>query len=280
MTRDLVLARVGRRSLHPCWVDPGSARDWDLRLVPYEPVDPGTGDWEVGDVVAGPKWSGLREHLRRWDGWREYDLVWMPDDDLLLSQDAITELFAVARRVGLDLFAPALHDASHYAHFITMRNHSFQGRLTGFVEIMMPGFSRGALEELLPTLELTQTGWGWGLDSLWPKLLAYRNVGIVDGVTALHTRPVGQLRDPDLAARVIAESDAILRANDCRQRHVSFAAFGTDGRPLDLSPELFFARLVDGSRHLIERDPRVLTWMVDYQRELFRWPAYPTEGTP
>src|SRR3712207_7749167 len=49
---------------------------------------------------------------------------------------------------------------SYYAHFITMENPRFHGRWVGFVEIMVPGFSRAALERLLPTLELTRTGWG------------------------------------------------------------------------------------------------------------------------
>lgn len=46
-------------------------------------------------------------------------------------------------------------------------------------------------------------GWGWGLDSVWPKLLDYENVGIIDGITVNHTRPVGVMRDGDLSRRVL-----------------------------------------------------------------------------
>ncbi len=161
-----------------------------------------------------------------------------------------------------------------------MRNHSFYGRRTGFVEIMMPAFSRRALEMLLPTFDLSVTGWGWGLDSVWPKLLGYENVGIIDGVTAVHTRPVGVMRDAELAARVKAESDAILEQYECEQVHATFAAFGPDLKPLETTPEQLLAALVDGFQYLIDRDPRVLAWLAAYQRPHFEWTEYPIAGTP
>jgi hypothetical protein len=281
MGRSLVLARVGAGSLHGSWLSPDVPRDWDLHLVPFQPVPftsaPGV---VLADVIPGPKWAGLRAYLREWDGWRDYDYVWMPDDDVFASQATISAMFDVARRVGLDLFAPALHDASYFAHYSTMRNASFFGRWTGFVEIMIPAFSRRALDQLIHTLDLSETGWGWGLDSLWPKILEYQNVGVIDGLPVLHTRPVGQMRDVELGKRVLDESDGIMNRFDCHQVHTSFGAFGEDGTTLESDPERFFADLVRGWQHLIDRDPRVLTWLVHYQRKLFRWPDYPVAGTP
>jgi hypothetical protein len=281
MNASLVLARVGGNSLHRSWIEPGTPRDWDLYLVPYQPIGPEPGlDCVVGDVIPGPKWSGLRELLNRWDGWRDYDYIWMPDDDIHADQATISKIFKVARGVGLDLFAPALDESSHYAHFTTMRNRRAFGRWVGFVEIMMPGFSRGALDRLLPTLDLTETGWGWGLDSVWPKLLGYRNVGIIDGVPVVHTRPVGQMRDLELARRVHAESDSLLASYDCRQMHNTVALFGPDLKKLELSQEALLDELTQGWGYLIEKDPRVLDWIADFQRPESGWPDYPVEGTP
>src|SRR5215213_4230137 len=206
MSKNLVLARVGRNSLHSCWTEGAEERSWDLRLVPYEPLPPQPdGECVIGDVIRGPKWSGLRELLTRWDGWRDYDHIWMPDDDIDADGDTISRMFEIARTFELDLFAPALHESSYFAHVSTMRNHSFFGRWVGFVEIMMPGFSNATLEKLLPTLDLTETGWGWGLDSLWPKLLDYKQVAIIDATPVTHTRPVGEMRDAELGGRVLAE---------------------------------------------------------------------------
>jgi hypothetical protein len=281
VSKSLVVARVGRNSLHGCWVDRGVSRAWDLRLAPYQPIpeqDPAV--CVVGDVIPGPKWTGLRELFNTWDGWRDYDYIWLPDDDIAASQSAINQLFDVAAEAGLDLFAPALDEHSYFAHFDTVRNPSFFGRRVGFVEIMIPGFSRPALERLLPTLDESETGWGWGLDSVWPKLLDYRNVGIVDAVAVTHTRPVGVMRDPDLRRRVHEESDRLLARYGCRQEHVTLGAFGPDGEVVETTSERLLAQLVEGYWPLIERDPRVLSWIADAQCAHFGGVEYPTAGTP
>jgi len=279
--RNLVLLRVGPNSLHEQWFSDDEPRNWDLYLSPYVSTGAQTGvDCTIGDVVPGPKWSGIREVLNTWSGWRDYDHIWLPDDDILTSQPVINQMFDTARGVGLDLFAPALDERSYYAHFDMLQNRSFFGRWVGFVEIMVPGFSRTALETLLPTLDLSETGWGLGLDSVWPKLLDYKNIGVIDGLAVTHTRPIGQRRDDELARRMLDESDVILERYECRQVHATFGAFGADLAALDLAPEALLAELVCGWQYVFERDPRVLAWIVDYQGQFFTWPDYPVEGTP
>src|SRR3954471_13648236 len=100
--RNLVIARVGATSLHRQWLDPETPRTRDLRLCPFQPVA------EPAEGIPGPKWAGVRELLNAWDGWREYDYIWLPDDDIATTQVTINRLFDVAATVGLDLFAPAL----------------------------------------------------------------------------------------------------------------------------------------------------------------------------
>jgi len=280
--KNLVITRVGVNSLHPGWLDANLPRTWDLYLSPYQQISEEAGlDCQVGEVIAGPKWSGIRDVLATWDGWRDYDYVWMPDDDIAVDQESVNRMFDVAARAELDLFAPALNEGSFFAHYIAMRNSSFFGRWVGFVEIMIPGFSRSALERLQPTLDLTETGWGWGLDSVWPKILDYKNVAIIDGVSVGHTRPVGVMRDEDLRRRVHEESDKLLAQYDCQQEHVTFGAFDEELNTLELAPEELLSGLVKGWQYLIDKDPRVLWWICDFQRRhLSGWPAYPTAGTP
>lgn len=279
--RNLVVPRVGRNSLHPTWLTPTRPRNWDLMLCPFQDVATAPGaEIASSDVIVGPKWAGLRQMLNAWDGWREYDYIWLPDDDVFASQQAIDRLFEMATALEFDLCAPALHEASYYAHYTTMRNHRFTARRTGFVEIMVPCFSRRALEQLLPTLDLTPTGWGWGLDSLWPKLLDYRGVGMIDDVSVLHTRPVGMFRDEALGRAVHAESDRIMAQYDCRQVHTTFEAIGPDLRSMALSPEALTAALVDGWRYLFTNSPEVLPWIVAAQAPSSGWPGYPVEGRP
>jgi hypothetical protein len=42
MRKNLILARVGKNSLHRCWIDQGKARDWDLYLCPFQEIPPQT----------------------------------------------------------------------------------------------------------------------------------------------------------------------------------------------------------------------------------------------
>ncbi|RZL40321.1 MAG: DUF707 domain-containing protein [Rubrivivax sp.] len=277
----LIVARVGRNSLHPRWLDRARMRSWDLHLCPFEPLPAAAReDCSTSDVIVGPKWAGLRELLNRWDGWRGYQYIWLPDDDLLTDAPNIDRFFATAATLGWDLCAPALDETSYYAHYSTMRNRRCTARRTGFVEIMAPCFSRAALGQLLPTLSESTTGWGWGLDSVWPKLLGYQNVGVIDATPVRHTRPVGAFRDAALGQRVLAESDALLARHDCQQVHRVFEALGPDLKPMTLDPAGLTALLVDGWQYLLPANPALLPWMVQAQAPAGGWPAYPVAGTP
>jgi hypothetical protein len=279
--RHLVIARVGRNSLHPTWLDASQDREWDLFLCPYEPVPEQVNpDCTVGEVLRGPKWTGLRTLLNSWDGWRDHDYIWLPDDDIFTSQGTIDRLFQVADELQFDLCAPALSESSYYAHFTTMHNRRCHARRAGFVEIMVPCFSRRALERLLPTLELTSTGWGWGLDSLWPKLLEYQNIGVIDAAAVLHTRPVGKFRDPDLERRVHAESDHIMQTYGCGQVHTTYSIVGHDLQEVELGPEALVVALADGWRYLFDSSPSVLPWLLKAQEPQGGWVDYPIAGSP
>jgi hypothetical protein len=197
-------------------------------------------------------------------------------------------MFQVGRALDFHLFAPALHATSHYAHFIAMRNTSFFARRVGFIEIMIPCFRRATLEELLPTLALSATGWGFGLDSAWPKMLNYEHIGIIDEVSVVHTRPVGTFKDPELRRRVMQESDNILGKFECSQRLVTFAGIGPDLfagigpdlRDAWLTPERLVVELVRGWQYLFDQDANALRWLFEQQQYLFSESPYPVFGLP
>ena len=198
----------------------------------------------------------------------------------LTTAGNIDGFFEAASALQWDLCAPALDEASYYAHYSTMRNRNCAARRTGFVEIMVPCFSRAALERLLPTLALSTTGWGWGLDSVWPKLLGYARMGVIDATPVLHTRPVGAFRDEDLGRRVLAESDRLQFDHQCEQVHRVFEAFGPGWKPMQLDAAELTALLADGWRYLVPANPAVLPWMVQAQSPEDGWPPYPAGGTP
>lgn len=279
--RNLVIVRAGRNSLHPHWLLGAEARNWDLHLCPFEALPVAAqGECTASEVITGPKWAGLQELLEGWEGWRRYDRIWLPDDDVLTSADELNRFFDIAAELQWDLCAPALHEHSYYAHYSTMRNFNCTARRTGFVEIMLPCFSRKALELLLPTFSLSTTGWGWGLDSVWPKLLRYERMGVIDATSMLHTRPVGAFRDAALGQRVLAESDRLLHDYSCGQVHRVYEALGPDLQPMQLDPAELLALLVDGWQYLVSTNPSVLPWIVQSQAPPAGWPPYPAAGTP
>ncbi|RZI81965.1 MAG: hypothetical protein EOP38_17520 [Rubrivivax sp.] len=279
--RNLVVLRAGRNSLHARWFDKGAPRNWDLYICPYQEMpEQGDLDLTMGRVINGPKWTGLRELLNEWDGWRDYDQVWLPDDDILASQESINLLFDMAEALSFDLCQPALDEDSYYAHYMTMRNRSCFARRVAFVEIMAPCFSGQVLQDLLPTFDETTTGWGWGLDSLWPKLLDYRNVGIIDGVTVCHTRPVGKFRDDELDRLVHEEADRVMEDHDCSLIQTTYSMIGPDLQAMPLSGDELTVALVDGWRYLFDANPAVLSLIVAAQAPARAVAAYPMEGTP
>lgn len=233
--KHLVIVRAGDRSLHPSWTDSLETRDWDL-VVSYYGEDPsrfrGPGDTRIDD--RGPKWTGLHALLTRERFWREYDYVWLPDDDLAVDQTAVNRLFARSAELGLELAQPALSWRSYYSHLITIHHPGFIARFTDFIEIMAPCFRREFLEACLPILGETQSG--WGLDWILPQRQSKGVPGcaIVDDVEITHTRPVGGPNYAALRGGVSAEDEA----RELAERH---------GVPRRL-PQVLAARTRDGRR--------------------------------
>jgi hypothetical protein len=115
-SRFLVVVRAGDASLHPTWTDDLATRDWDL-VVSYYGLDPARYRDARGRRIddAGQKFLGLHALLTRERFWREYDYIWLPDDDLAIDQAAVSALFATTARLGAALAQPALSWDSYYS---------------------------------------------------------------------------------------------------------------------------------------------------------------------
>lgn len=190
--RFLVVVRAGDDSLHPQWTHDLATRDWDLAVSYYGDHPERYRDAGATRIDGkGLKWIGLHDFFTRDAFWQRYDFIWCPDDDLAITQDGISRLFASMAALGLLLAQPALSWASHYSHAVTVRHPSFKVRMTDFVEIMAPCFERRFLEACLPTMRACQSG--WGLDWVWPRLQPQgtQRCAVLDDVEMTHTRPVG-----------------------------------------------------------------------------------------
>ena len=192
MSRNLVVVRAGRSSLHPTWLEGSGRAGFDLLVARYEPgpsLPERDGHREL--AIPGAKVSGyaalFRDHP---DLLSRYNFIALFDDDIAVSQGDLERLFSIGERFRLDLFQPALSWRSHFSYAATLRNPSFQLRYTSVVEMMCPVFSVAHLRRVLPLFGLS---FETGIDLLWSRVtddprLRY---AIIDDVAVTHTRPVG-----------------------------------------------------------------------------------------
>jgi hypothetical protein len=256
MNKSLIIVRAGKKSLHGAWYDRGKPRKWDLYVCPFEPV-PFESDPQsrvtVGRVIPGPKWTGLHTLLQEWQDWCDYDFIMLADDDLFALPAVWSKYFEILAEHKPALSQPALTPDSYFSHLITVQNPNFILRATTFVEIMLPCFRMDVFTQLASTFGRTQTGWGWGLDFLWPHMLKNRGIMIIDATPVTHTRPVRSVTDQDLKNRVVAETNAILEASKAPVLLTTLEGLTRDGRVLNHKDPEFRRLYTAGYADLMRR---------------------------
>ncbi len=192
----LLIARVGRHSLHRRWLgNGGRQRGFDVLLSYYDadtPVSAAEGvhiEHRPGTKVGGIG-ALLAEHAVRIGGYRHVAIF---DDDLDIDAAGIHRLFALADRHGFLVCQPALSHDSFFTFAGLLSNPGYEFRSTTFVEMMCPCFRN----DMLPAVRAIYTmGYESGLDLLWCNLLgqAPGRYAVIDAVSVRHTRPVGGQR--------------------------------------------------------------------------------------
>ena len=121
--------------------------------------------------------------------WQAYDYIWLPDDDLSSDVANINQFLQIAAQERFDLAQPGLTHNSYWSFLITRQVKGLRYRVSNFVEVMAPLFSRSAFAVCVDTFAENKSG--FGLDFLWRTLLKGRKIGIIDQTPVFHTRPVG-----------------------------------------------------------------------------------------
>lgn len=142
----------------------------------------------------GYKWQLAFRHLHP-DAVAEYDYIFFWDDDLGVQDFDPLRFARIMRANRLDMAQPAIRSPHKLSHSITQHRPrpllwrdpggpQVAGRLTNFVEIMAPVFSRSAWCEFYGYLDpKNESGWGYDYIPLGRK-------GIVDVMPVVHTRAV------------------------------------------------------------------------------------------
>jgi hypothetical protein len=169
----------------------------DCLLLLYEDAN-----LEIPDTVRiirdrGYKWQLAQRHLSS-ASVADYDYIFYWDDDLDTSGFDPIRFARIMNSNRLSMAQPAIKSPHWISHSITAQHPlppprrsrtcreqlSVVGRLTNFVEIMAPVFSREAWLEFHSYLsEDNRSGWGYDYIPLARK-------GIIDSLSVIHTRPV------------------------------------------------------------------------------------------
>jgi hypothetical protein len=234
-SRNLVVVRAGRSSLHPGWRDAGSCATFDLLAARYEPGPSMPDAPGIAEVdIPGRKVAGYATLFRQYpDLLDRYDFIALFDDDLRATQADLERLFQIGAGYGLDLFQPSLSWSSHFTYAATLHNPRYLLRYTNMVEMMCPVFRAIHLRRALPLFDCS---FETGIDLLWCRLTdAPRfRYAIVDAVSVTHTRPVGSTKHRQgfrQGETYDSQIDALLDRFDARFRGtVTYAAILVDDR--------------------------------------------------
>ena len=196
VNRNLVIVRAGENSLHPHWIDQGSACDFDLIVAAYTKAAPTIEGPRIQNILLpGRKIQGYAELFKRQpDIFEQYDYIALVDDDIEATQGDFTRSFAIGRSESLEIWQPSLTGTSYFSHATFLQCRNLSRRYTNFIEMMCPFFSTRHLARVLPLFEL---GEETGIDLVWTRLIPdpWMKAAILDEVAVTHTRQVGKQKE-------------------------------------------------------------------------------------
>ncbi len=199
--RNLVVVRAGDASLHPMWLAGPEEPAFDL-IVSYFGDDAKRfrSPRENRIDQKGGKWNGIAAlFAARPELLDQYDLFWLPDDDIAADTRTINGIFESMSRGDLALAQPSLTIDSHYTYIAYLSSRAFSLRYSNSIEIMAPCLRADLLRRALPLVADSPSG--WGLDVVWTRLNDdnRRKSAILDQWPVRHTRPVGKVLNAAIA---------------------------------------------------------------------------------
>lgn len=189
MNKNCVISAVGHNSLHRMWIK--GRCNFDLHLIVYDDsLEEYRDDAEHICHIKGYKLRNIYKYLESNPQIiKQYDYFFFPDDDIRMESETINALFEAMYRYKLQIAQPALR-MSYYSWPHTLRDPFCRLRYTNMIEMMVPCFSRDALQKVLFTFNENETG--WGTEAHWPLLIdsTHRDMAVIDEICIVHTRPI------------------------------------------------------------------------------------------
>lgn len=116
---------------------------------------------------------------------RKYDFIWFLDDDVLINYCDVDRFFKICKKYDLYLAQPAVRGDNPEFDFLKSRSEILF-RIVNFIDMRVPLFKS---EFLFNNIDLIKNG-DLGLDWVFPKILDYRNVAIIDDIEVLYLKKI------------------------------------------------------------------------------------------
>jgi hypothetical protein len=193
MKKYLIISPAGRNSLFKEWIK--GTPNFDLVLLVYENDKSLAKEFTQYTphvfMGKGEKFHLIKSYLNdNLDFISQYEYIWFPDDDALISTEDINRFFDISNDYQLWISQPAM--VGYVSHHITTPHPNSLLRYTNFVEVLAPLFSLETLLKVYSTFDENYSSYGY--DFLWPHMLnqPQDKIAIIDDIIMTHTKPVGQ----------------------------------------------------------------------------------------
>lgn len=122
------------------------------------------------------------------------------DDDIIINGEALSSLFEIRDFYKLWALQPAFDPRGRVSHQITAQNLECLMRLTNFIEVTCPLFSKQALDQFMKVYDPILVGYGidwWFLNCFGPDLKG--KIAVIDAISCInpHTTIKGGIREID-----------------------------------------------------------------------------------
>lgn len=164
----------------------GNNRLYDVAINDYTETNINPEEAEYKFSVNKFKYKHIKEDLG--EICFNYKVVAIFDDDIRVSTNDLNRLFLVGDSLNFNIWQAALTKDSYssWPH-LYVKDNSYV-RNTNKIELMMPFFSKSALQICWDTFSLTDSA--WGAEDVWGVRLKYDKIMVVDAIPAKHVRPI------------------------------------------------------------------------------------------
>mgnify|MGYP001348993591 CR=1 FL=1 len=141
-------------------------------------------------VRKGSKWQNLYDVFKRWpEIIRQYESIFVTDDDIIISTEQINRLFEIRKQFDLWLCQPAFDLRGKISHPITEIKPQYFMRYTNFVENTCPLFRTDKLEQFMEVYDPSLCAGGvdyWYMDVLKQNPFSSRRVSVIDAIRCIN----------------------------------------------------------------------------------------------